>query len=192
MQILVLSHSPNALARRLSAEDLRGGLGAVGRKMSSAAVERLVSDLDISGCGSLDLEVCVHLAANQQVLSRPGRFESVWGSAGCGSPWPSGVLGAICTAHSWHSFLESQPLVRSLQDSCMRMHVDTKPTKKVHLAQEFIAAALNRQEALNAKTLAEVFDKLDDDDDGEIGARALSCALQVSARRLRLSAGCAL
>ncbi|KAK9840600.1 hypothetical protein WJX81_003826 [Elliptochloris bilobata] len=84
---------------RLSAEDLRGGLGAVGRKMSSAAVESLVSDLDISGCGSLDLE-------------------------------------------------------------------------------EFIAAALNRQEALNAKTLAEVFDKLDDDDDGEIGARALSCALQ--------------
>ena len=47
-------------------------------------------------------------------------------------------------------------------------------------AQEFIAAAINRQDALNAKMLAEVFDKLDDDDDGEIGARALSCALQVS------------
>lgn len=46
--------------------------------------------------------------------------------------------------------------------------------------QEFIAAAINRQDALNAKMLAEVFDKLDDDDDGEIGARALSCALQVS------------
>ena len=50
-------------ARRLSAEDLRGGLGAVGRKMSSAAVERLVSDLDISGCGSLDLEARAHPAA---------------------------------------------------------------------------------------------------------------------------------
>ena len=50
-------------ARRLSAEDLRGGLGAVGRKMSSAAVERLVSDLDISGCGSLDLEARPHPAA---------------------------------------------------------------------------------------------------------------------------------
>ena len=56
--------------------------------------------------------------------------------------------------------------------------------------QEFIAAALNRQEALNAKTLAEVFDKLDDDDDGEIGARALSCALQVRAGRPMMSAGC--
>jgi hypothetical protein len=26
--------------------------------MSSAAVQNLVNDLDISGCGSLDLEVC--------------------------------------------------------------------------------------------------------------------------------------
>lgn len=68
--------------------------------------------------------------------------------------------------------------------------VDLVVLSHVRLAQEFIAAALNRQEALNAKTLAEVFDKLDDDDDGEIGARALSCALQVSACRLVLSVGC--
>jgi len=53
------------------------------------------------------------------------------------------------------------------------------PTTAPTRAQEFIAAAINRQDALNAKMLAEVFDKLDDDDDGEIGARALSCALQV-------------
>lgn len=31
--------------------------------MSSAAVERLVSELDISGCGSLDLEARAHLVA---------------------------------------------------------------------------------------------------------------------------------
>lgn len=56
-------------ARRLSAEDLRGGLGAVGRKMSSAAVERLVSDLDISGCGSLDLEARAHPAAKASTFA---------------------------------------------------------------------------------------------------------------------------
>ena len=37
-----------------------------------------------------------------------------------------------------------------------------------------------------------MFDKLDDDDDGEIGARALSCALQVRARRLLMDSGCPL
>lgn len=47
--------------RRLSAEDLRCGLGAVGSQMDSEAVKKLANELDISGCGSVNLEVSPHL-----------------------------------------------------------------------------------------------------------------------------------
>lgn len=45
------------LCRRLSAEDLREGLGAVGQAMDSASVKKLASELDVDGCGSVNLEV---------------------------------------------------------------------------------------------------------------------------------------
>ncbi len=45
------------MRRRLSAEDLREGLGAVGQQMDSASVKKLASELDVDGCGSVNLEV---------------------------------------------------------------------------------------------------------------------------------------
>ena len=50
--------------RRLSAEDLRCGLGAVGSQMDSEAVKKLANELDISGCGSVNLEVSPCLVLN--------------------------------------------------------------------------------------------------------------------------------
>ena len=41
----------------LSAGDLREGLGAVGAAMDSASVKALARDLDVAGCGSVNLEV---------------------------------------------------------------------------------------------------------------------------------------
>ncbi len=43
--------------RRLSAEDLRKGLGAVGKQLDSDSVKKLAHELDVSGCGSVNLEV---------------------------------------------------------------------------------------------------------------------------------------
>jgi hypothetical protein len=60
---LLTEHSKATLSlllwpsRRLSAEDLRKGLGAVGRQMDSESVKKLARELDVSGCGSVNLEV---------------------------------------------------------------------------------------------------------------------------------------
>ena len=59
VRIMHLSVAPGA-RRRLSAEDLRHGLGAVGSQMDSEAVKKLANELDISGCGSLNLEVSLN------------------------------------------------------------------------------------------------------------------------------------
>lgn len=45
------------LGRRISAEDLREGLGAVGKQMDKESVKKLALELDVSGCGSINLEV---------------------------------------------------------------------------------------------------------------------------------------
>ncbi|CAK0785287.1 hypothetical protein CVIRNUC_008493 [Coccomyxa viridis] len=51
---------------RLSAEDLRHGLGAVGSQMDSEAVKKLANELDISGCGSLNLEEFITAAMDRK------------------------------------------------------------------------------------------------------------------------------
>ncbi|CAL8471619.1 g11161 [Coccomyxa elongata] len=40
----------------ISAEDLREGLGAVGKQMDKESVKKLARELDVSGCGSINLE----------------------------------------------------------------------------------------------------------------------------------------
>jgi hypothetical protein len=45
------------VCRRISAEDLREGLGAVGKQMDKESVKKLARELDVSGCGSINLEV---------------------------------------------------------------------------------------------------------------------------------------
>ncbi|CAL5223476.1 g5999 [Coccomyxa viridis] len=51
---------------RLSAEDLRRGLGAVGSQMDSESVKKLASELDISGCGSVNLEEFITAAMDRK------------------------------------------------------------------------------------------------------------------------------
>ena len=54
---VIAADGASNLFRRLSAEDLRRGLGAVGSQMDSESVKKLANELDISGCGSVNLEV---------------------------------------------------------------------------------------------------------------------------------------
>ena len=55
--VTIAADGASNLFRRLSAEDLRRGLGAVGSQMDSESVKKLANELDISGCGSVNLEV---------------------------------------------------------------------------------------------------------------------------------------
>ena len=54
------------LRRRLSAEDLRAGLGAVGQQMDSESVKKLARELDVSGCGSVNLEEFITAAMDRK------------------------------------------------------------------------------------------------------------------------------
>lgn len=42
--------------RCITAEDLREGLGAVGKQMDRESIKKLARELDVSGCGSINLE----------------------------------------------------------------------------------------------------------------------------------------
>lgn len=65
--------------RVISAEDLREGLGAVGKQMDKESVKKLARELDVSGCGSINLEVrhSPYLEAFRRKRTRDGA-EKPW------------------------------------------------------------------------------------------------------------------